>query len=1215
MISARRILCSSSNNSAAVAGVRRGVAAMTATAALRTASTSNPVAAGASATKIAMRCGSSMSSSLLPLVNQQRFTSGGGGVDGLSSASKVVVDPASAAKERDRLAREMLSSNVPHQSLEERAVVTLKGLEHTVPYTLRIVVESTDAAKESETKAGPILRDAFEMVDQHLNHFNPNSEVSKVNRLPVGEKHKMSEHMLRVMECCMRVYQSSGTCFDPATSPLVKRLRQMMEDKENTDPVSITEEEMERFSLPHSFDIDLSEATIARCHADAQLDLGGVNKGYTVDYVVEKLVAAGIENLMFEWGGDCRAVGLNYQRQLWAVAIARPPSVEEVERRARMSAGGAVEESFDESRDSVPLLRVVHLDDEALCTSGDYENVMYHPKHGVCCTIFDWKKKGLLDPGDDELAQVSVKCYSAMYADALATASLLKRDTVKVRYMLDGWRYSRNRVMDYSAYTRSGERLAHMYEIAKESPELRRERIAGSLPARVIVVGGGLAGQSAAIEAASCGAQVILMEKAEKLGGNSAKATSGINGWGTRAQAMRDIHDNCKTFERDTHLSGLGGTCDHGLVRTLSVKSGDAIRWLISLGVPLTVLSQLGGHSQKRTHRAPDKADGSPVPIGFTIMRTLEQHIRTHLSDRVTIMEKTSVTRLLHRTKNRPDGVHQVKVTGVEIQLAEGEKTYILADSVILATGGFSNDKTANSLLREYAPQLSGFPTTNGSWATGDGVKLARELGVKLVDMDKVQLHPTGLVDPKDPGNPTKYLGPEALRGSGGILLNKQGERFVNELDLRSVVSKAIIDQGNEYPGLNGSMFAYCVLNEAAQKLFGVNSHSFYWKRLGLFVKVDTVEDLAKLIKCPAGNVQKTLEEHEQLSRASRACPKTQKNVYPCVLGPQGPFYVAFVTPSIHYTMGGCLISPSAEMQMEDSTSSFGHRRPILALFGAGEVTGGVHGGNRLGGNSLLECVVFGRIAGGRSARILRDNVTFLWHNKWSQVTVQSALEDDNGFVWLRFSLPSSLQLSGLEALQAVVLRAVDGDGQLEVRMPFTLPDEEGVVGVALSPQQANNSASWLRSLQPGDAVEMKAADLPKKKHALLLKSSRQIVIATPHGVAAMMQIIRAGLEKPDDNRTFHLIFLADRVSTIPQRKELEVLEKKWPQRLRCTFVLQSPPPKWTGSVDYADTIAASAFPDAKQGIFLCGAAEETRPIKALLLEMGHYSETIATVE
>ncbi|RNE95120.1 putative NADH-dependent fumarate reductase, partial [Trypanosoma conorhini] len=550
-----------------------------------------------------------------------------------------------------------------------------------------------------------------------------------------------------------------------------------------------------------------------------------------------------------------------------------------------------------------------------------------------------------------------------------------------------------------------------------------------------------------------------------------------------------------------------------------------------------------------------------------------------------------------------------------EIVQADGAKSKILADAVILTTGGFSNDKTSDSLLREFAPQLSGFPTTNGPWATGDGVKLARRLGATLVDMDKVQLHPTGLIDPKDPASATKYLGPEALRGSGGVLLNKRGERFVNELDLRSAVSKAIMDQGDEYPGSNGSTFAFCVLNDAAVKLFGVNAHAFYWKRVGLFVKVNTLEELAELIKCPAENVRSTLEAYEELSKTSRQCPKTRKSVYPCVVGPQGPFYVAFVTPSVHYTMGGCLISPAAEIQMEGSDSSFfGHRRPILGLFGAGEVTGGVHGRNRLGGNSLLECVVFGRIAGDRAAHAVSRNATSLWHDKWTRLTLRSSQADENGFVWLQFSLPGSLQMSGLAPLQGMALRARGGDKRVEAFTPFTLPDDVGVIGIVLNPWLAGNGSSWLSTLQLGDAVEATAAEPVDSRYTTLLKASNKVVIATSRGLAPMLQILRAATERPNDAANVQLIYLADRASAIPHREGLEALAKAFPRRFRCTFVLQHPPARWAGGVDYVDEIATSVFPDPALGIFLCGATEETRSIKASLLALGHSADRIATV-
>ncbi|ESL07380.1 NADH-dependent fumarate reductase [Trypanosoma rangeli SC58] len=481
--------------------------------------------------------------------------------------------------------------------------------------------------------------------------------------------------------------------------------------------------------------------------------------------------------------------------------------------------------------------------------------------------------------------------------------------------------------------------------------------------------------------------------------------------------------------------------------------------------------------------------------------------------------------------------------------------------------------------------------------------------------MDKVQLHPTGLIDPKDPASATKYLGPEALRGSGGVLLNKRGERFVNELDLRSVVSNAIIGQGDEYPGSNGSTFAFCVLNDAAVKLFGVNAHAFYWKQLGLFEKVDTLEDLAALIKCPVEKVRQTLEEYERLSKANRQCPKTRKSVYPCVVGPQGPFYVAFVTPSIHYTMGGCLISPSAEIQMEGGQSSFfGRRRSILGLFGAGEVTGGVHGRNRLGGNSLLECVVFGRIAGDRAAHVVEKDTICLRQDKWSRLRLRSIEEDESGFVWFYFDLPSSLQVSGLSPLQAVALRAHGSTKRVEAYTPFTLPDDAGVVGVVLNPWLIANGSSWLATLRQGDAVEVMAAEPVESRYMTLLKAPNKVVIATSRGIAPMLQILRTAMELHADAANIQLIYLADRASDIPHREELEAFADAFPQRFRCTFVLQHPSTRWTGGVDYVDEIATSVFPDPALGIFLCGATEETRSIKASLLELGHSVDTIATV-
>ena len=221
-----------------------------------------------------------------------------------------------------------------------------------------------------------------------------------------------------------------------------------------------------------------------------------------------------------------------------------------------------------------------------------------------------------------------------------------------------------------------------------EREEQHKRRMKYHDKAEVLVVGAGLAGLSAAVEAADAGAHVIVLEKEAKTGGNSAKATSGINAWGTETQAQNGVADEERLFERDTFLSGTGGDVSISLVRTLSTKSASAVHWLLhKFKIPLTVLSQLGGHSAKRTHRAPPKSDGTPVPIGYLIMSTLRDAILKEYNGKIEIKTNCKVTKLLHSERDGFKYVH-----GVEYDEA-GKRSKLSADSVVLATGGFGFGK------------------------------------------------------------------------------------------------------------------------------------------------------------------------------------------------------------------------------------------------------------------------------------------------------------------------------------------------------------------------------------------------------------------------------------------------------------------------------------------------------------------------------------------
>ncbi|KAK9728036.1 hypothetical protein K7432_001352 [Basidiobolus ranarum] len=504
----------------------------------------------------------------------------------------------------------------------------------------------------------------------------------------------------------------------------------------------------------------------------------------------------------------------------------------------------------------------------------------------------------------------------------------------------------------------------------------------------VIIVGGGLAGLSAALEAYQLGAHVTLIEKEGRLGGNSAKATSGMNGVPTKAQELQGIKDTIEKFAKDTEISG-GQLSDPELVEVLTRNSKKAIEWVeqFTHGTNLSVLSQCGGHSEPRTHRfAPQEVGKPALPVGFGIIKMLsdyaeglvkleEEKSSTNEESRMRILTSTTVLQLLTSNKNLKE-----KVAGVSIvRTVNGKKEYeeLLSDAVILTTGGFGAsaliDDVSKSLIREYAPHVVGLPTTNGPWAQGDGVRLAHDpkVGAVLIHMDQVQVHPTGFVDLSDPSNPTKFLAPEALRGHGGVLINGKGNRFANELGPRDYVTQQIFDfcssesNGLVHPKalaqpLSLKAACYLILPEASVKLFDPSTIKFYMGK-GLMHQASNFPELADQLNLTQEELLKTLTDYDASLHGNHLDP-FGKTVFPSSFLDSEPFYYAVITPSIHYTMGGVQINSNGQV-----LRSNGHFIP--GLFAAGEVTGGVHGKNRLAGNSLLECVVYGRISGASATR------------------------------------------------------------------------------------------------------------------------------------------------------------------------------------------------------------------------------------------------------
>lgn len=300
-----------------------------------------------------------------------------------------------------------------------------------------------------------------------------------------------------------------------------------------------------------------------------------------------------------------------------------------------------------------------------------------------------------------------------------------------------------------------------------------------------IIIGSGLAGLTVALTILDAGGHVIILEKEAKPGGNSMKASSGINAGPVDDEDNNNV-DSLQQFKMDTMTSAGPSRTDlqQELVSTLVKESRTALEWLKSrANVDVSNVAQLGGHSYPRTYRPSGK-----LPIGAELMIHLQNELKAFLpkgndeekeqqlsAAAAQLITNAKVIKLV--TQNDINTTN--RVTGVVYQDVTTQKEItLMASHVVLATGGFAAGKT---MMKKYRPDLVEYPTTAGLWSTGDGIVLALEeetIQANVVDMQHIQVHPTGFIDPKDPNNSNKFLAAEVLRGVGGILLNTKGQRY-----------------------------------------------------------------------------------------------------------------------------------------------------------------------------------------------------------------------------------------------------------------------------------------------------------------------------------------------------------------------------------------------------------------------------------------------------
>lgn len=486
-----------------------------------------------------------------------------------------------------------------------------------------------------------------------------------------------------------------------------------------------------------------------------------------------------------------------------------------------------------------------------------------------------------------------------------------------------------------------------------------------TVDADVVVVGAGGAGMTAAITAAAEGKSVVVLESQSMVGGNSVRATGGMNAaktvyqdenefgesagvektlktaaekyadnetitalaktvseqWAAYQANPTGYFDSVELMELDTMIGGKGIN-DPELVETLCANSADAIDWLDEHGITLHNVSSFGGASVKRIHR-PVNAEGKTVSVGSYMIPLLQENCE---KAGVKMMLDTTATEILTDANGAAVGV---KATG-----ASGETVTVNAKAVVLATGGFGANL---DMVVKYKPELKGFMTTNAPGIQGQGIEMAQAIGAATVDMDQIQIHPTVEAN-------TAALITEGLRGDGAILINEEGQRFIDEVGTRDVVSAAEIAQTGSY--------SWLVVDQA---MVDASSVIQGYIKKGYTVTGATYEELGKAMGVDAAAFAETMEKWNGYVEAKND-PDFGRTSFANPLN-TAPYYAVKVTAGVHHTMGGLKINANTEVLNEKG-------EVIPGLFAAGEVTGGVHGANRLGGNAVADFTVFGRIAG-----------------------------------------------------------------------------------------------------------------------------------------------------------------------------------------------------------------------------------------------------------
>lgn len=456
-----------------------------------------------------------------------------------------------------------------------------------------------------------------------------------------------------------------------------------------------------------------------------------------------------------------------------------------------------------------------------------------------------------------------------------------------------------------------------------------------SIPARVdlLVLGGGLAGHAAALQAAARGAHVLLAEKTEHFGGSTVQSSGSFAFAGTRAQSDAGFEDSGATMGEDI-VKASGGLADRALVDVYLQGQRDAYEWLVAQGVTFHPVSLSSNQSVPRTH--------STEP--HQLMDAL--HKRVIESNNISYVDKASASSLLVDSEGR--------VTGARLECVDGSHDVLAAEGVVLATGGFSRNA---ELIQKFAPRMGRALHLGGVGNTGDGLLMAWKLGADLVDVAFVNgtfgISLANYPEDKPPEAENAILRLAIYRG--GIAVNLNGERFADESISYKQIGELCLDQPR---AVGFQIWDQKIMD---QSVVAPNATDFEGALArGLVRQADSIRDLAAKVEIDPDKLTATVERYNHDVDAGR------DSVFGRVSLGRGwgklvrldtpPFYIYPCTTGVLATYCGIRITPNMEV-----VDVFG--RAIPNLYAAGEIVGGFHGSGYMSGSSLSKSVIFGRVA------------------------------------------------------------------------------------------------------------------------------------------------------------------------------------------------------------------------------------------------------------